>query len=165
MTVSSRIAVMDHGRIVQVATPTEIYEFPNSRYVADFIGNVNIFEGRVASDGAEGIEIETKDTGCRVQAAHGLDVPLGATVWVAIRPEKLDISREPPAATDRNCMVGEVWDIGYLGNQSIFHVKLDGERMVTATQANRERAVSRQITWEDRVYLTWEPHASVVLSA
>jgi putrescine transport system ATP-binding protein len=165
MTVSSRIAVMDHGRIVQVATPTEIYEFPNSRYVADFIGSVNIFEGRVAVDGADGMEIETKDVGCRLQAGHGLDVPQGATVWVAIRPEKLNISLEPPADPSRNCMVGEVWDIGYLGNQSIFHVKLDNEHRVTATQANRARALAREITWEDRVYLTWEPQATVVLTA
>jgi putrescine transport system ATP-binding protein len=165
MTVSTRIAVMDHGRIVQVATPTEIYEFPNSRYVAEFIGDVNTFEGRVAVDSADGMEIESRDAGCGVRAGHGVDVPTGATVWVAIRPEKLHISREQPPDPAWNCMTGVVWDIGYLGNQSIFHVKLDNGRMVTSTQANLARAVEREITWEDRVYLTWKPYASVVLTA
>ncbi len=166
MTVSSRIAVMDHGRIVQVATPTEIYEYPNSRYVAEFIGDANTFEGRVSTDdGADGLLIESGESGCRILAAQGRGTPAGATVWVSIRPEKMRISLTPPEHAEVNCVSGVVWDIGYLGNLSIFHVKLDNGRMVTSTQANQSRLAARQISWEDRVYLHWDPEASVVLGS
>lgn len=164
MTVSSRIAVMDHGRIVQVATPTEIYEFPNSRYVAEFLGEVNVFPGRVAKSDNDHVEIKSDEAGCRIRASHGLDLPNGAQVWVAVRPEKLAIdiaSSTPPA---QNCMVGEVWDIGYLGNMSIYHVKLDSGMTVTSAHTNQTRAVDRAITWQDRVQLTWHDNAGVVLT-
>lgn len=163
MTVSSRIAVMDHGRIVQVATPTEIYEVPNSRYVAGFIGDVNIFEGRVAEVGSDYVDIFSAEADCTIHANHSIDASQGATVWVAVRPEKLEISLDAPANPNVNCMKGEVWDIGYLGNLSIYHVKLDNGTMVTTARTNRYREVERQITWEDKVYLTWRPDAGVVL--
>lgn len=163
MTVSSRIAVMDHGRIVQVATPTEIYEVPNSRYVASFIGDVNIFESRVKEVGSDHVDLVANDAGCTIHANHSIDTSKGATVWFAVRPEKLEISLDAPADPGTNCMQGEVWDIGYLGNLSIYHVKLDNGTMVTTTRTNRYREVARDITWEDRVYVTWRPDAGVVL--
>ncbi|TQV82332.1 ABC transporter ATP-binding protein [Denitrobaculum tricleocarpae] len=163
MTVSTRIAVMDHGRIVQVATPTEIYEYPNSRYVAGFIGDVNIVEGRVAEVGDGHLTIASEDSGCSIRARHALDAPVGAAVWIALRPEKLVISMEAPADTRSNCMAGEVWDIGYLGNLSIYHVKLDSGAMITTAKTNRTRDTEQPITWEDRVYLTWTPDAGIVL--
>jgi len=163
MTVSSRIAVMDHGRIVQVSTPGELYEAPITRYVADFIGEVNILEGRGAQREGDHLVLQCPDAGCAIQtgpyAEDGGDGPL----WIALRPEKVRISKEPPADSSRNCMAGEVWDIGYLGNLSTYHVKLDGGKMITATQANMARLIERPITWEDRVYLTWAPDAAVVL--
>ncbi len=165
MTVSSRIAVMDHGRIVQVATPTEIYEYPNTRYVAEFIGDVNIFEGRVESLAADHLEIFSEQAGCRVQVGHGLDTRIGSKVWVAIRPEKLNVSLQAPPDPTINCLQGEVWDIGYLGNLSIYHVRLDSGLKVTSSQTNRTRVVERPITWEDRVYLTWAPETAVILTA
>ncbi len=163
MTVSTRIAVMDHGRIVQVATPTEIYEYPNSRYVAGFIGDVNIIEGRVAEVGEGHLKIASEQSGCSIRARHAVDAPVGATVWIALRPEKLVISMDPPDDTANNCMAGEVWDIGYLGNLSIYHIKLDSGLMVTTARTNRTREVEQPITWEDRVYLTWTPDAGIVL--
>lgn len=163
MTVSSRIAVMDHGRIVQVATPTEIYEVPNSRYVASFIGDVNIFEGRVKDVGSDHVDIVSTESDCTIHASHSIDASKGATVWFAVRPEKLEIGLEAPQDPTVNCMQGEVWDIGYLGNLSIYHVKLDNGTMVTTTRTNRYREVERPITWEDRVYLTWRADAGVVL--
>ena len=163
MTVSSRIAVMDHGRIVQVSTPAELYEYPNSRYVADFIGNVNIIEGRVTESDADHVMIASREADCSIRVGHGAELPEGARVWVAIRPEKFAISREKPA-NDSNCMTGEVIDIGYLGNLSVYHVKLDSGKMVTSTQTNQTRLVERTISWEDRVYLTWAPDASIVLA-
>ena len=163
MTVSSRIAVMDNGRIVQVATPTEIYEYPNSRYVASFLGDVNIVEGRLQTDGDDHAEIVSPEAGCSIHAAQSMELPAGSPVWVAIRPEKLHISRKPPAPAAANCMTGTVWDIGYLGSLSIYHVKLESGKMVTAARANATRSSEPEITWEDQVYLTWKPDSAVVL--
>ncbi|HXH04165.1 MAG TPA: polyamine ABC transporter ATP-binding protein [Candidatus Competibacteraceae bacterium] len=163
MTVSSRIAVMCSGEIMQVATPAEIYEYPNSRYVAEFIGDVNILEGHLEQTDASHTRIVSHEVGCAIHAAHGVDAAIGSTVWVALRPEKLAISLEPPADPGVNCMIGEVWDIGYIGNLSIYHVRLPGGKMITSAQTNRVRLVERTITWEDKVYLTWQPDAGVVL--
>lgn len=163
MTVSSRIAVMDQGRIVQVANPAEIYEYPSSRYVAEFIGDVNIIEGQVTDSGRDHADIFSPEAGCNVHVGHGVAAAQGATVWVALRPEKLDIGVQPPRDSTRNCMVGEVWDIGYLGNLSIYHVKLDSGRMITSAQTNSTRLIERPITWENRVYLTWDASSGVVL--
>ncbi|MDO6461816.1 ABC transporter ATP-binding protein [Granulosicoccaceae sp. 1_MG-2023] len=164
MTVSSRIAVMDHGRIVQVATPTQIYEFPNSRYVAEFIGEINIFQGVVENSDSENAAIISEEAGCRVETGRSTDIAENAHAWVAIRPEKFDISTEPPSDTRVNCMQGEVWDIGYLGNLSVYHVKLDSGKMAMAVRTNRARSIESSITWEDRVYLSWHPSAAVILS-
>ena len=163
MTVSSRIAVMEHGKIVQVATPGELYEAPNSRYVADFIGEVNILEGRGAQREGDHLVLQCPEAGCALQTGPYTQEIGDASLWLALRPEKVRISKDPPADTARNCMAGEVWDIGYLGNLSTYHVKLDSGKMVTATQANMARLIERPITWEDRVYLTWAPDAAVVL--
>ena len=162
MTVASRIAVMHQGRIAQVATPAQIYEYPSSRYVAGFIGDVNIFEGRVSEVGPDRTVIESADAGT-IRSDHGVDAPVGATVWAALRPEKLFIGKQPPDDTSVNCVSGEVWDIGYLGNLSIYHVRLDNGRQVTVAQANHTRLVARSITWEDRVYLSWPADTVVVL--
>jgi putrescine transport system ATP-binding protein len=164
MTVSSRIAVMRNGRIVQVATPAEIYEYPNSRYVAEFIGDVNILEGRITELGSDFTRIHCETAECNLYADHVVEAPLGATVWMAIRPEKLTIAREPPADPSVNCLQGEVWDIGYLGNLSIYHVRLANGLMVTSAQANQTRLIDRGITWEDKVHLYWRPNAGVVLT-
>ncbi len=162
MTMASRIAVMDRGRIAQVAPPTEIYEQPNSRYVADFIGSVNLFEGNyVGGDGAP--TMRCAEAGCDLSLAQPLLVAPGHRLWVAIRPEKLEISREPPPPGTLNCLSGVVWDIGYLGDFSTYRVKLDSGKIVSAAEANRMRLTERTISWEDRVYLRWVPQAAVAL--
>ncbi len=164
MTVSSRIAVMDHGRIVQVATPSQIYEYPNSRYVAEFIGDVNIFQGRVESSDEHNTRIVSEECGCTIHTGRASELADGATAWVAIRPEKLEISTQAPEDTQQNCIRGEVWDIGYLGNISVYHVKLQSGKMVTAVRTNRVRNLESNITWEDQVYLYWSESAAVTLS-
>ncbi|WP_439816990.1 ABC transporter ATP-binding protein [Zavarzinia sp. CC-PAN008] len=165
MTVSSRIAVMDHGRIVQVATPSEIYEFPNSRYVSEFIGDVNMFEGRVIETTQTFTVIHSEEAGCEIYVDRGVSALKGAAAWVALRPEKFDVSLTPPPDQTRNCIAGKVWDIGYLGNLSVYHVRLPSGKKVTATQANRTRLKERPITWDDQVYLSWNPDSGVVLMA
>ena len=163
MTVADRIGVMDHGRLIQVATPTEIYERPNSRWVADFIGDVNLIEGRVADAGAS----ETVIAGAATGPLRGLacaDAKPGDTVWVALRPEKIRIGLEPPPSTGENCAVGRVENIAYLGDLSVYKVRLDTGLVLKATVANVTRLVERPIDWDDRVWLTWAPDAAMVLT-
>ncbi|MFO1070112.1 MAG: polyamine ABC transporter ATP-binding protein [Geminicoccaceae bacterium] len=165
MTVASRIAVMNEGRIVQVGTPAEIYELPGSRFVADFIGDVNMIEGRVAAVDERGLSIESEAAGCTLRADRTAAAAAGQTVWAAIRPEKIRIAKEPPAETAANAVAGTVWDIGYLGDVSVYHVRLDGGLVLRATAANRQRLVERPISWEDRVWLSWDADAAVVLKS
>ncbi|MCP3969685.1 MAG: ABC transporter ATP-binding protein [Rhodobacteraceae bacterium] len=161
MTVASRVAVMDHGKIVQVATPDAIYETPNSTYVADFIGDVNIIsggadpvDGKIGIDWAEG---QPPLTGICEQ-----DIAKGETVFMAVRPEKVAISSEKPA--DRsNVVAGKVHDIAYLGNISTYYVQLSGGQIIKAQTANTRRIARRDFTWEDDVWLSWTDTAGVVL--
>jgi putrescine transport system ATP-binding protein len=162
MTVADRIGVMDRGRLVQVATPAEVYEQPNSRWVAEFIGDVNLFEGRVIQAGPGGTTIATENTG-RIHAAQAVAAKPGDTVWVALRPEKVRIASEAPSDAAQNCVAGRVADIGYLGDVSIYKVRLDDGPVVKAATANVTRMIERPIAWNDRVWLTWTPEAGVLL--
>jgi putrescine transport system ATP-binding protein len=163
MTVADRIAVMDHGRLVQVASPSEIYELPNSRWVADFIGDVNLIEGQVLEAGAPGTVIASAAAGqLRGLACEG--AKRGDTVWVALRPEKVRIAREPPARPEENCVAGTVGTIGYLGDLSIYQVRLDNGFVMKAAVVNVTRLVERAIGWDDRVWLSWTPEAATVLT-
>lgn len=163
MTVSSRIAVMDQGYVAQVASPGEIYEYPNSRQVAEFIGDVNILDGHVREVRADAATIQVAGIAAPIETGRSVNAATGEAVWVAVRPEKMVISHDAPKDTTRNCIEGVVWDVGYLGKLSIFHVRLDDGRVVSVTQTNRQRASERTITWEDRVFVTWSPDAAVVL--
>jgi putrescine transport system ATP-binding protein len=161
MTMADRIGVMNQGRLVQVATPAELYEQPNSRWVADFIGDVNLIEGRVAETATGGAIIETPSG--RLRAASSPDAQAGATVWLAVRPEKIRISVQPPGDADENCAAGTVSDIGYLGDISIYKVRLDSGQVMKAAVANLTRMVERPIGWDARVWLSWPPNAGVLL--
>ncbi len=163
MTLASRIGVMNQGQIVQVGTPTEIYEFPTSRFVADFIGSVNMFEGRIVDEDNDFVRIGSEEARCTIYINHGVAAPPNATLWVAIRPEKVNISREAPADTSENCTTGIVQDIAYMGDVSIYNVKLDSGKLVKVTQPNLFRHAEESITWDDRVYLHWHPASGVVL--
>jgi putrescine transport system ATP-binding protein len=163
MTMADRIGVMNQGRLIQVATPPEIYEQPNSRWVADFIGDVNLIEGRVLETAGEGIVIAAADAG-RLRAGPCGDGKPGDTIWVALRPEKVRISLERPAAAEENCVAGQVHSIGYLGDLSIYKVKLESGFVMKAALANMTRLVERPIGWDDRVWLHWPADAAVVLT-
>jgi putrescine transport system ATP-binding protein len=162
MTVADRIAVMSGGRLIQVGVPTEIYEQPNSRQVAEFVGDVNLLEGRLTASGPAGSVIESPAG--RLTSCQEVDAAPGATVWMALRPEKLRIAAEPPSDRQENCLPGTVWDIGYLGSLSIYKVRLDNGAVIKAAIANATRLVERPIGWHDRVWLSWTPQASVVLT-
>ncbi len=165
MTVADRIAVMDHGRIIQVATPAEIYEQPMSRYVASFIGDINLLDGRIIEANGASVRMECPGTGATVAVDQAIDAEPDDAAWFAIRPEKVSISLDHPADVSVNCVSGEVWDIGYLGDVSIYHVRLQSGATVKATVTNRTRLVERPITWDDKVWLSWTRDAGVVLTS
>ncbi len=162
MTVADRIAVMDHGKLVQVATPSEIYEQPNSRYVADFVGDINLIEGKVAEIRDRLVVLETRFG--RIEAAHERAVDVGATVWFAIRPEKIRIGHDAPADASANALNGEIWDIGYLGDMSIYHVHFPDETVLKSSQTNATRMIERPIGWDDKVWLSWDRDAGIILT-
>jgi putrescine transport system ATP-binding protein len=164
MTVADRISVMDHGRIVQVASPAEIYERPASRYVADFIGSVNMFEATAESRAGDRLRLSAAD-GFSVACDTDADAGAGQTVWFAVRPEKVRIAHDAPPETTTNAVAGEVWDIAYFGDMTLFNVRLDSGKLVRASTLNAARIVERPITWEDRVWLSWSPDAGVVLTS
>jgi putrescine transport system ATP-binding protein len=162
MTVSSRIGVMDSGNLVQVATPTEIYEAPINKDVADFIGDVNILQGVYKGQNKTGTQLESEDSKSIVFATQEVDASPGDMMWFAIRPEKLEISKKKPS-DDHNILKGKIEDIAYGGSFSTYHVRLDNGRILKAIRANRERTEEHHLTWEDEVYLQWAPHSAVVL--
>jgi putrescine transport system ATP-binding protein len=161
MTMSDRIAVMDKGVIVQTGTPAEIYEAPNSRYVADFIGSVNTLEGKVTSSGDGQVVLDGPDgriTGATRDAAP----QQGATAWFAIRPEKISVSRARPEGAV-NALEGEVWDIAYLGDMTVINVRLDSGTVMQAALLNRLRLVEDPIGYDERIWLSFGADSGIVL--
>ena len=161
MTRASRIGVMNKGQIVQVGTPTDIYEFPNSRFVADFIGSVNMFEGKLVEDEPAYVRIGCPELETTVFVSHGISAPPDAQVTVAIRPEKIEMSRTAPAIGE-NHVTGVVKEIAYMGDLSIYLVRLPSGRLVRVTMPNVERHDER-IVWDETVHLSWHPSSPVVL--
>ena len=166
MTLSTRIAVMDAGRFMQIGTPTEIYEFPTSRLVANFIGNANMFDGRVVENGQDHVIVDCKEPECRFYIDHGMSIQEGTRVWVALRPEKIRISKQAPESEGSNTIKGMVDDIGYLGGISTYRIKIDGGRIVEITSPNlvRPKDGNPPIDWDEQVYLEWDASSAVVLT-
>jgi len=162
MTMADRIAVMSHGKVIQVATPAEIYEAPNSRFVADFIGDVNILDGKVSANGNGRIELAAND-GFTVRTVTGNGPATGQAAGFAIRPEKLKVTRAAPADASVNAAQGEIWDIGYLGDMTVFHVRLDSGKVVKASMLNAQREVEDPISYDERVWVSFGETAGVVL--
>ncbi|MBY4628959.1 ABC transporter ATP-binding protein [Rhizobium croatiense] len=162
MTIADRIAVMSHGKVVQVATPAEIYEAPNSRFVADFIGDVNIFDGKVTTSGSGPTEIAV-DSGFTIRTAAAGSPAIGSTAGFAIRPEKIRVSRAAPANASVNAAKGEIWDIGYLGDMTVFHIKLPSGKFVRASSLNAQRFVEDPFTYDQDVWVSFDEDGGVLL--
>lgn len=162
MTVASRIAVMDKGRLAQVDTPDRIYEMPNSVYVADFIGDVNIIEGRVAEVDGQQAVLSWAEGARGIKGMMGQGIGKGDAASFLIRPEKIAISKEPPASGG-NQVNGKVEDIAYLGNISTYYIRLENNALIKCQMANERRIARRGITWEDAVWLTWSETAGLLL--
>jgi putrescine transport system ATP-binding protein len=162
MTLSTRIGVMEAGRIVQVGEPTAIYEFPGTRYVADFIGSVNLFEGRVVDDAPDSIRIDSPDLGGTIHVGHGVSCTLDQRLWYAIRPEKIRLSRDRPA--EPNATPATVEEVLYLGSQSIYRLRLATGKTINATKPNLQRQEEDRISWDEQVWASWGDTAGVVLT-
>jgi len=161
MTVASRVAVMDEGRIKQVATPDAIYEAPNSTYVADFIGDVNIIEGTAKNEGDK-INVQWAEGLPDIASVGGKSFEDGQICHFAIRPEKVTISTEEPKDA-ANKLRGKILDIAYLGNISTYHVELPTGHIIKAQTANTRRLARRTMTWEDPVWISFTDTAGVLL--
>jgi len=163
MTVADRIAVMDRGRLMQVAPPAEIYEQPNSRWVADFIGSVNLFEGRAGDDGTS---VEGTALG-RLRVATKIAAEPGAAVWVAVRPERLRVTAAAPAPDQtglENGAAATLVDVAYLGGLTILRLRTEAGVPLQATIANTGRLADRAVSWGGKVWLSFPPEAAIVLT-
>jgi putrescine transport system ATP-binding protein len=170
MTMATRIGVMSEGKILQIGQPTDIYETPNCRFVADFIGSVNLFKGTVEKDEPDHVVIATPE--CRHYVSHGITGTAGMEVHVAVRPEKITISKAPPADEERDSLAevgfntasGVVDDLAYLGSLTTYHVKLESGMVVKVTHTNAARHDATHITWGDVVHVWWCGSDLVVLT-
>lgn len=164
MTLATRIGVMNNGDIVQTAEPHEVYEYPQNRFVAEFIGNVNLFDGTVIDDERDSTSMRSADIDGLLQVDHGISCAPNQDVSVAIRPEKIRISREP-IDLEVNATTGVISDVAYMGSQSIFKVRLNSGKEIRITQPNVSREMGNRLTWEDRVFLSWDADSCIVLVA
>ena len=165
MTLASRIGVMNRGEIVQIGSPTEIYEFPMTKFVADFIGSVNMFEGQLVEDLPDRARIKSDELGGVIYVDHGISSAPGATVWAAVRPEKINILRQQPEDISENCVKGVVKEIAYMGDVSIYLVKIDSGKTIRVTLPNVERlSDDERILWDETVWLTWHGSSPVVVT-
>ena len=172
LAMASRCAVMNRGLLQQVATPSDLYEFPNSRFVADFIGQVNMFEGRLAVDEPDRAVVQTTELPAPVFLDHGVSGARDATGWVALRPEKIELhkrgdGRAPPAMSDapvdHNVVPGVIKHLTYLGSESVYDVEIAGGRMVRALRTNLTRWDQEDFTWDEPVWLSWHACSPAVL--
>lgn len=161
MTMASRIAVMSEGVIRQTGGPSEIYETPNCRFVADFIGSVNMFEGKVVVDEPDHVVIDSPE--CQHYVGHGITGTIGMPVSVAVRPEKISISQDAPEQTS-NVVYGEIVELAYLGSYTVYHLKLGSGMLVKATVSNTVRHGAFHPKWGDKVYASWSDISMVVLT-
>jgi putrescine transport system ATP-binding protein len=161
MTMASRIAVMSEGQFLQVGAPGDIYETPATRFVADFIGNVNLMDGTVTEDQADHVVIDCAD--CRHFVGHGITGTPGMSVTVALRPEKIELAREQPADAF-NCVPGRIKEMSYFGSFTVYHLELPSGAPLKVSLANTQRHRDVEFTWGDAVWAHWSRTSHVVLT-
>ena len=165
MTMATRIGIMSEGQLLQIGSPAEIYDYPNCRFTAEFIGDTNMFSGPVVVDEPDSVEIDSPELGSRIHIDHGITGPKGMQVWASIRPEDVHLDVVPQPAGP-NVARGEVHDIAYLGSFSVYHVKLASGKVVKSMVAANhwyENSITPP-TWGDTVYVSWRPDMPVVLT-
>jgi putrescine transport system ATP-binding protein len=165
MALATRIAVMNRGQVVQVGPPAEIYEFPRSRFVADFVGTTNLFEGTVSACAPGLITVQCAETGSELLVDAAGSFSVGQRVWVALRPEKMRLGKQPLSAPRVNELRGTLWERGYLGNHSIYQIKTASGKVVTVFAQNERRTSEAAIDWSDEVFVSWSADAAVLLES
>jgi putrescine transport system ATP-binding protein len=156
---------MNQGEIAMIGEPTDIYEFPNSRFVANFIGSANMVEGIVTEDEPDHVRIRSAELGCDIYVGHGVDCAPDQLLWWAVRPEKMQLHRERPENPfDANVTRGVVEEIAYLGDISLYQVLLESGKRIRVSQTNSVRGNPDAITWEEQVYVSWDDNAGSVLT-
>src|SRR5260363_32687 len=163
MVMADRIAVMTEGRIVQIGTPHEVYENPNSRFCAEFIGSTNLFSGKIIEDEADHVLIESPALSRRLYIDHGVTEQLGMEVIISLRPERVAVSWTPPAR-DYNWDHGKVDHIAYRGDYTLYHIVLDSGKKVAANVSSLALSEMRPPTWDEQVFVSWSPDSGVVLA-
>jgi putrescine transport system ATP-binding protein len=164
MALSTRIAVMNRGQVIQVGPPSEIYEFPQSRFVADFVGTTNLFEGTVSGSEPGHLIVRSSEAGCDLIVDELGRFSSGQRVWVALRPEKIRLSKQPITGERINQIKGMVWELGYLGNRSTYRIKTETGKLITVFAQNGTRSAEWSIDWSDEVYLSWTANCAVLLN-
>ncbi len=164
MILSSRIAVMDKGRFEQVGRPKEVYEYPCSRFVADFIGTINMFEGTVGNVIDGGISVNADEADTPLTGLTDRAMQAGDKVCIAVRPEKIYMSDHQPDNDDDTRLSGVVHDLGYFGNLSLYRIRLKSGKIVQVSAQNRRRSAERHLEWDDEVFISWRPRSAVVLT-
>ena len=164
MILSTRIAVMDEGRFEQVGRPKEVYEYPANRFVADFIGNINMFEGTVDAVTDGSISVSADEADSPLSGLTDRSMQIGDKVCIAVRPEKIYISDNEPENPQDTRLAGVVHDLGYFGNLSIYRIRLKSGKIVQVSAQNRRRSAERHLEWDDEVFISWRPGSAVVLT-
>jgi len=172
LAIATRCAVMNRGVLAQVASPSDLYEFPNSRFVADFVGSVNMFEGVLAEDEPGHALVRAPELKAPIYLDHGVTGARGSTVWVALRPEKIEMHKRDggqspmkmeDAPEGTNVVAGVIRDIVYLGSETNYEVELDGGRRVKTFRSNLTRYDQEDFTWDEPVWLAWHACSPAVL--
>jgi putrescine transport system ATP-binding protein len=164
MALSTRIAVMDKGRVIQVGTPAEVYEFPQNRFVANFIGSTNLFEATITECAPGRITVHCPEMEMDFSVDDRGRFSVGQRVCLAVRPEKIRLSKTPSLEPRVNCLRGVVAELGYLGNHSIYRVKAAGGKLIIVSAPNVRRTADWSIDWSDEVYASWSADACVLLT-
>jgi putrescine transport system ATP-binding protein len=164
MALSTRIAVMDRGRVIQVGTPAEVYEFPHTRFVANFIGTTNLFEAVVTDCATGRLMVHSLELDADLAVDDRGRFNVGQRVCLAVRPEKIRLSKTPFGGASVNCIKGVVWELGYLGNHSIYRIKTAGDKLIVVSAPNVRRTADLAIDWSDEVYVSWSADAGVLLT-
>ena len=163
MALSTRIAVMNRGQVLQVGAPAEIYEFPQSRFVADFVGTTNFFAGTVCANAEGHVTVRCEEAGGDLLVDDIGRFTVGQQVWVAVRPEKVQVRKQPATEPGLNQLPGMVWELGYLGDRSTYRIKTATGKLVTVFAQNDQRTADWAIDWSDEVYISWRADAAIVL--
>ncbi|WP_396328392.1 ABC transporter ATP-binding protein [Burkholderia anthina] len=164
MTMANRLAVMSEGQIVQIGSPNDVYEYPNSRFSAEFIGSTNLFDGVTVEDEPDYVYIESPELPSRLYVSHGITGPLGMPVSVSVRPERIALTRKPPEGAF-NWAHGKISNIAYMGGYSLYHVLLDAGKTVIANVSSLAITELETPALGDEIYVRWSATAGVVLTS